>query len=475
MFWNKKLKLPVTQEDQNWVEESFSFLKDSLGELNIFGITTLTPTKNYFDCDFDGSQRDAEFILERCCSLMDIPLEKIILEFYSEESNYLDDGTLLSSPANIFGQSKRAAGTYHKKSGKSIISIELSQLKHPESLIATISHELAHEKLLGENRIVENDEHLTDLTAIIYGFGVFIANAKFQFSSGHENGFGWRMKSQGYLPEQVIAYAMASLALKRGEHDYDYKKYLDSPVEKYFDQCLEYLQSDNYNRSITAFWQLTKLREYKNILSINAHEKSKINYGPREIAELQKEIKEACYQVDVERVELLLQKRVSPNFVTIGGSPLAIAVRGGNKELIDCLLHYGADINFSEPETMIDVLPLMAACENENTAMMSYLIDLGANVNCVGGNGNSILEVAIKTGNTEVVKTLFDAGANIEIKSGFFLNFNKTPLTAAVANNDTEMVSFLVKSGAKTKPLRKLTRHEIHPKMVKFLKSRKYL
>lgn len=474
MFWTKKPKIPITFEDQIWVEESLSFLKESLGE-EIVAVRVVEPSKEFFNRDFDSSEADAMFILERCEALMDIPKGIVLLDFYSEESHYLDDGTLLSSSADIMGRFSGAAGTYQKQEGKSIIRIETGQLKHPESLIATIAHELAHEKLLGENRIVENDEHLTDLTAIVYGFGIFIANAKFQFQSNMNSGFGWQMQSQGYLPEQVSAYAMASLALKKNELNQDYKKYLDSSVEKYFEQSLGYLRSDEYDKDETTFWAIREeIERAKEFQAIVKKQPTKV-FEPSEQKTLQQEMLHACYQVDIETVEGLLEKRLSPNFTIVGGSPLTIAVKRGSKELIDCLLHYGADINFSDPDTMMDVLPLMAACENENVAMIRYLIDLGAKVNCVGGNGKSILEVAVLTKNTEVVAALLEAGANIEMKSGFVLNFDKTPISVAVQNNDSAMVSFLIKNGAKTKPIRKITRHEIHPKMVKFLKAKKYL
>ena len=143
--------------------------------------------------------------------------------------------------------------------------------------------------------------------------------------------------------------------------------------------------------------------------------------------------------------------------------------------MVDCLLKYGADVNFHDVEAATDILPLMQACECEDIAMVNYLLKLGANTDMVCGNGKSILGVAVESGNTQVVQCLLEAKANLEIKSGLFLNFTNTPVASAVMNNDTEMVTFLVKQGAKTKPIKKLDRHKIHPKMVKFLKIRKYL
>ena len=478
MFWKKKPKLPITPEDQIWVEESLTFLKESFGKERLLVVKTAEPTKEFFNRDFDHSEADAEFVLSRCLELMDIAKDKVELEFYSEENHYLEDGTLLSTSADIHGRSQGAAGTYQKKGAKAIIRIERGLLKHTESLIATISHELAHEKLLGEGRIMENDEYLTDLTAIVFGFGIFIANAKFQFASGLQNGFGWQMQSQGYLAEQVTAYAIASLSLKKREAEQQYAKHLDPSVAKYVEQSLGYLKSEENKDKAVSFWPIGIASLAEEMLE-RTTEKKLVEQGEftkEALEKLQQELSFACLRVDLTEVENILQQGVSPNCIYVNGSPLAIAVLRNSIDLFDLLLQYGADINFSEPENILDKSPLMIACEKENSAMMKYLIDLGAEINLVGGNGKSILEIAVATGNTKLVGLLLDSGANTEIKSGYsYTTFDKTPICAAVMNNDPEMVSFLVNQGAKTKPIRKLDRHEIHPKMVKFLKARKYL
>lgn len=53
----------------------------------------------------------------------------------------------------------------------------LRELDEPEHMIATLAHEIAHIKLLGENRMEENDEIMTDLKTLFFGLGVFNANA----------------------------------------------------------------------------------------------------------------------------------------------------------------------------------------------------------------------------------------------------------------------------------------------------------
>jgi len=237
MFWNKKKKLPITEEDKIWVDEDLNWLKKEFGKEHFMEIRTVTPTKDFYERTFDGTEKDAKFILERTMELMNIQNEDIKLDFFSDSPIEMADGTILTTPADLNGSWKSASGTFEQTENGTIISIETGQLKNPISLIATISHELSHHILLGENRIEENDEFLTDFTAITYGFGIFIGNSRFQFSS---QGFGWQSSSQGYLPEQIIAYAMAWLSKERNEKT-DYNQYMNKSMKKYFDQSFEWL------------------------------------------------------------------------------------------------------------------------------------------------------------------------------------------------------------------------------------------
>lgn len=237
MFWNKKKKLPITKEDKVWIDEDLNWLRTEFGKEHFMEIRTVTPTKKFYNRTFDGTEKDAEFILKRTMELMNIRGIEIKLEFFSDQPIEMADGTVLTTPADINGNWNSTSGTYLQTENETIISIERGQLKNTISLIATISHELSHQILLGENRIEENDEFLTDLTAITYGFGIFIGNSRFQFTSQR---FGWKSSCQGYLPEQIIAYAMAWLSSERNEKT-DYSQYLKKSMSKYFRQSFEYL------------------------------------------------------------------------------------------------------------------------------------------------------------------------------------------------------------------------------------------
>lgn len=237
MFWKKKKKLPITDEDKIWVDQDLNWLKNELRHDHFMEIKTITPTIDFYNRTFDGTEKDAEFILERTMELMRVEDINVRLEYFSDSPIEMSDGTILTTPADINGSWNSASGTYQQTENGIVISIEKGQLKNTFSLIATISHELAHQILLGENRIEENDEFLTDFTAIVYGFGIFLGNSRFQFSS---NDLGWQSSIQGYLPEQIIAYAMAWLSKERNENT-DYSQYLNKSMKKYFNQSLNWL------------------------------------------------------------------------------------------------------------------------------------------------------------------------------------------------------------------------------------------
>jgi len=243
--WKKKDKLPVTAMDKKWTENGLILLAETFEPIYFRSLTTITPDKQYFDRKFDRTEADAEYILGKVASIMNVKLWEIQLMFYSNEPIEFSEG-IVSTP-----QEKLNKG-WHSPSGKYIdhglghkeIWIELRLLKDTVNLTARIAHELANYKLLSEYGFEEKDEQLSDLACIVFGFGIFLGNSFFKFSQWtggtHQ---GWRMKRNGFLPEQIIAYAMAWLAHYRNE-DIAWKQYLDKTILKYFDQSYEYISQN---------------------------------------------------------------------------------------------------------------------------------------------------------------------------------------------------------------------------------------
>ena len=114
---------------------------------------------------------------------MDIKDVEIDLHYFSDKPLELTEGIVTTQNETGFKQeSKNTLGTYSEKGYKKYsVGIEVELLKSPTNLIATIAHELSHLVLLGEGRLNENDEELTDLNCIALGFGIFTCNSIFTF------------------------------------------------------------------------------------------------------------------------------------------------------------------------------------------------------------------------------------------------------------------------------------------------------
>ena len=124
--------------------------------------------------------------------------------------------------------------------------VDIHELGDPQSLIAALSHEVAHayRKL---HVLVEDDqeieEKLTDLTAIYLGLGIFVVNATERYrKSGYVSGIlavtKWSVSSSGYLDARSLSFLFAAHVAARGENAHSYLRFLEpnqaSYVRRYF-------------------------------------------------------------------------------------------------------------------------------------------------------------------------------------------------------------------------------------------------
>lgn len=112
-----------------------------------------------------------------------------------------------------------ACGTYQlipAKYGKprELIKYDVGLEDSPAQLVATFAHELSHALHNRSHEPLDVDpalyELFTDLTAVYLGYGVFLANTRFEFSQfTNADTQGWQAQGAGYLPEADIIFAMA--------------------------------------------------------------------------------------------------------------------------------------------------------------------------------------------------------------------------------------------------------------------------
>jgi cytohesin len=110
-------------------------------------------------------------------------------------------------------------------------------------------------------------------------------------------------------------------------------------------------------------------------------------------------------------------------------------------EVTKVLLAQKADVN---ARTTLGWTPLHYAAQYGDEKVVRALVAGKADIDAKNLDGQTPLVVAVAWGKNTVVKTLLEAGANVEIRD----RNCRTPLLWALLNRNTEIVEFLLKHGA---------------------------
>jgi len=231
----------VSVEQKGWIEERMRWLQREFGS-NRTEVPVLQPTLSIFPRPWNGTPGECEELLGHLCEYMEVPRTGVRVNFYRGTQ----DPLRFHMPAYESSESG-TAGMYHGRTvdGVFIISIAAEQIARPAALVATICHELGHVLLLGGDRLPPGEvdhEPLTDLLAIYFGAGIFMANAAFDFEQW-QNGRtqGWRTSRHGYLSEEELAYALACYAWLRGEADPSWRRHLAGNITPYFNDAVHFI------------------------------------------------------------------------------------------------------------------------------------------------------------------------------------------------------------------------------------------
>lgn len=118
---------------------------------------------------------------------------------------------------------------------------------------------------------------------------------------------------------------------------------------------------------------------------------------------------------NLEHCELFYQAGMDVNDRDSAGTPmLCIAARAGRKAMIQWLLKKGADLNAVSQDRGYSAL--MDAVWKSNFDIAKILVDLGADVNHIAQDGQSILVLATGANNYRICELLYRHGANPLIK-----------------------------------------------------------
>jgi Tetratricopeptide repeat len=244
LFKNNGNAPPVSEETRKWIESYFQWLVHAFGEDDTKKRNILTPERANFPVRFNGEQQSAYEILRIVALQMGVDPDRVTLHFYREGQTEIYTGSPFGDRIflqNLSGD-RYTSGLYlGEDAGKYMIALEEKCLKDPHDMVAVLAHELSHILLLGEKRIEVNNEKLTDLTPMIFGIGIFSANASLKSTSGFDQR-GYSKK--GYLSQNEWGYALALFAHLRQEKNPQWSKYLSKDVRLALEKSLKFIYNN---------------------------------------------------------------------------------------------------------------------------------------------------------------------------------------------------------------------------------------
>jgi hypothetical protein len=235
--WLSSPSCPCDPLAKAWIERCLAWLSEQFPSNVFTGRPLVLPTPKFFPETYEPSKQAAKELLRRVCHFMGVSEDHVILKFYHEPSKVWlvhDDGDWVPP----------ATGTYERSGNKYVIRLDTNQIYQPDHVIATIAHELAHARLLGEGRqrrFGHDAELLTDLTACFLGFAIFMANSPRVWTSRFSTWPGTELSKPEHMSAPMHGYLLGLLAWFQNKPKPLWTKFLGPQVVFEFKQATRFL------------------------------------------------------------------------------------------------------------------------------------------------------------------------------------------------------------------------------------------
>jgi hypothetical protein len=242
---------PLDASAQIWIESSLRWFLDQFGARQLRA-DVVVPTARFLPAGYSATTEQIEQLVMSACIRMEVDRQRIDLRLF--------DGSAEKEAAERSGR-KRTVGHFQMERGRAVVSLDLSEAADPVVLLAIIAHELSHVRLLGERRISAqrpDQERLTDLLTVFFGYGVFSTNGAMRFD--RRGGFYVVPRGEfddrtlnaasnagyhrlGYLKSDEFGYALSCYAWLRKEHNPAWAKFVNAGPLGVMRQGLTFLAS----------------------------------------------------------------------------------------------------------------------------------------------------------------------------------------------------------------------------------------
>jgi hypothetical protein len=266
---------PVGPAVQAWTESSMRWFTDEFGT-EVLQRDVILPAAGFIPPGYSATPDEIRAVVSQLCILMLVDPSRVKIDLF--------DGSAQKQEAAKLGKS-RTVGHFHMEDGRAIIGLDSSETSDPLLLAAIAVHEICHVKLLGEGRLSAqraDQERLTDLLTVFFGFGVFSTNAALRFARAMR---GWSVVPQGdfddltlnaarrndsynrlgYLKSQEFGYAMACFCWLRHETDPAWARTLNPGPLTYLKQGLAYLARNSANGEFPTQRVINKSAQIGNV------------------------------------------------------------------------------------------------------------------------------------------------------------------------------------------------------------------
>nr|WP_294859179.1 tetratricopeptide repeat protein [uncultured Fluviicola sp.] len=249
-FLKKKNKdFPLSENDQQWVAENFSWLVQVFGYPDVKK-GQITLTESFFPETFRAERVEVSNILKDLTNLLEIPKNKVEFDIHE------DFRDIYGMPLAVVGKTLETELEELEEGYKIHIANQIQ--KHPKRLIYRLIYECVRIKLI-ENEIPfdtgEDTEMFIYLAGIYFGFGVILTQNLRETGISNDGAWETSWSFSSPMPDETIVFGLAFYS-KLGQQDSPaWSENLRSDLKKLFEQAIDFLtktMSPHFSKELMA-------------------------------------------------------------------------------------------------------------------------------------------------------------------------------------------------------------------------------